>query len=149
MDSMIIFVCMAMMNLNNEKPVLPAVWDKDFSITLYEGGGMINRSTHITYTYDSCIYDYQQNKSVSTKNFALTATDRETILTKLKSLKLEKLKTAQHKHAIPDKGTVSLCFINGSRKLCLEDSASGRVIDTEGAFTTAYQYLKELAMKRQ
>jgi hypothetical protein len=128
--------------------IIPATWEKDFSIELYTGGGMVNQSTTITYRYDSAIYNHKIQNMDSVKSFALTEEDRKTILTELKLLNLDKVQSVDLDHIVYDKETVRICLTNTAKDFCLDEGSSTEIIDPDKSFTGAWHYLEKMIMER-
>lgn len=126
---------------------LPNIWDKNFSITLYEGGGMVYSSTTILFSFDSCKY-VKMNEGVNNiKRFKLSAKEKEEILIKLNSFNVNAIETAKTQGVIHDKETTQICFIsNPQNQHCLETGATIQIKEKhQQNFNNAYTYLMALA----
>ncbi len=134
----------------NTKYELPKTWDKNFSIVLYQGGGMNYESTNILFSYDSCKY-VEMNEGVhKITRFKLSDKSRNAILKKLTGFNVESMETQKTAELINDKETTSICFQNASKKdHCISTGATTQierkyVVD----FYKAYQYLLALAKEK-
>lgn len=127
---------------------LPDEWTPDFTIDLYTGGGMQERSTTITYTFDSCKYIDRNGTVATTHAFALTAADRKDILKKMHDLKADQLKSVKDNSATQDKESTSLCF-QFKTEFCLEDGAATSIQKEDlSNFSDACRYLTLFAVKQ-
>ncbi len=62
--------------------VLPPTWTKGFSISLYEGSGMLYRSNDIFLSLDSCVLTHMENGKTKKKKFMFSAQEFDQILKK-------------------------------------------------------------------
>lgn len=128
---------------------IPKTWTKDFTITVYDGGGMAYESTNITYTYDSCTYDRMEEGVHDVKTFKLSDADRAAVLAKLREYKLDQVKSSKLKGIAYDKPTTKICTGQKSGSKCIESSASTRISSNADGFYKAYDYLVAFASKKR
>lgn len=128
---------------------VPSKWNKDFKITLYEGGGMAYESLDVTYTADSCIYDRMEQGVHSVSAFKLTEQNKTDILKKLMEFKLNKVRSKENKGTVYDKSSTRLCLINGANQTCMESGATVDITANSEGFYKAYTYLTDFASKKQ
>ncbi len=123
---------------------LPETWTKDFTISLYSGGGMQDAATNITFTYDSCIAEYRTGGDKEKQSFALTEKMREDIFGKMKELKAEQIRTVQEGITL-DKETDRLCFNTDVKEICVSQSSTQQIHeDDRSRFADAWSYLTDL-----
>jgi hypothetical protein len=132
-----------------KKYELPPDWNKDFSIKLYEGGGMRNQSKHVTFTYNKVeLIETFPGDSAARKSFDLSDTGREEILKTLRSFNLGNI-TTREKPFETDQESVSLCFLTKENNdFCLESGSKTEFVDPGGSFGKAYSYLLGMAEKK-
>ncbi len=129
---------------------LPNTWDKNFSITLYEGGGMAYESTNILFSLDSCKYVQMNNGVYKIKRFKLSAKEREEVLLKLNSFNVGTIETAKVQGLIHDKETNQICFITKPQsQYCIETGATTQIKEKyQQNFNLTYSYLTALAISK-
>ncbi|NOT77167.1 MAG: hypothetical protein HOP08_19765 [Cyclobacteriaceae bacterium] len=123
---------------------LPKTWEKDFTIDVSYHGSMSGGRTSIKFTYDSCIYITDSNQAPKkTRAYLLTQKDRDAILGKLRSLKIDKIDTKKEFVAVHDGWSQSICF--GFH--CIEGGTSVELTDEDkSTFLTAYAFLEQFAI---
>lgn len=130
---------------------LPMVWPNDFTITLYQGGGMRYASTKLVLRADSGIYTEMENGKDVIKKFALLKGDKETILKQLKKLNVESIKTEKINGIVYDKETTQICFEEGVKfNHCFASSATEEIKKSHSKnFFDAYNYLLNFAQTKK
>ena len=128
---------------------LPATWDKNFNISYYSGGGMVQRSTKLFLSKDSCAYVEMKEGIDDKKTFKFSVAELAQILAKLKELKADKIKTKKLKGIIYDKESEDVCFTSKDKELCLQDGATATIEakDQQRYFETI-KYLFEMTRKK-
>lgn len=129
---------------------LPSIWDKNFSITIYEGGGMAYESMSILFSFDSCKYVQMNNGINKIKRFKLSAKEKEAVLIKLNSFNAGAIETTKTQELIHDKETNQICFVtNTQSQHCLETGATIRIKEKyQQNFNNTYNYLTALAISK-
>ena len=129
---------------------LPSIWDKNFSITLYQGGGMEYASTNILFSFDSCKYVHMNNGVNKIKRFKLSAKEKEEVLIKLNSFNVGDIETTKTQGLIYDIETTQICFISKPQNQhCLETGATIQIKEKhQQNFNNSYNYLTALAISK-
>ncbi len=141
-----LFISCADTSMKEKTKGVPESWGKDFTISLYTGGGMLNESSKVEYTHDSCVHIEQKNEEIKRKGFALTEADRSTILNRLRELSFYDIKEDTTHHAIIyDKETVNICMYN-AEEFCVSEGSIAET-DKKGMehFSAAYRFLFDFA----
>jgi hypothetical protein len=129
--------------------VLPSVWSKDFTISIYDGGGMQDVALNIKFTYDSCHSVIRTGTIKKNKSFALTRAYREQILKKMRELKVGQIRSKRSEGVTMDKGTTEICFTI-KKEYCLEDTGSTQILDEDREnFFGAYAFLENFAKEKK
>ncbi|HTJ52467.1 MAG TPA: hypothetical protein VL443_23570 [Cyclobacteriaceae bacterium] len=133
-------------NTKDSDFALPKTWTKDFTISLSYTGSMDGSSTHIMFTYDSCMYTRNSGMHAAEKDrVRLTESDRNEILTHLRELKVDKINSEMNIAPVNDGWSTSMCF--GLH--CIEGGTSARMSDRDKElFLNAYNYLEMYAVKK-
>ena len=127
---------------------LPTTWTNDFSINIYQGGGMINQSTKVIFRLDSLIYTEMKHSKKNVKRHKLTNDEKQEILAKVKQLNAEIISSAATnlKH---DKETTEICFNLSSNSHCFSSGATEEVIEKYSKnFGDMYKYLLDFAKNK-
>ena len=122
---------------------LPKSWTKDFKFSIHDQGGMQDKATVCTYTYDSCEYVERVGRKKTIVSFPLTEAERVLILKKLHDLKVDKIRSSKNEELVRDQGTSMICFHSAKfHEYCLSDG-SGESIhkDDMASFGSAYRFL--------
>lgn len=129
---------------------IPKKWEKNFSVTLYSGGGMNYESTNIFLFADSCRYVEMENGVDSIKRFVLSQAEKEEVLLKLRSFNVSEIKTIELEGTVYDKETNRICFALAPKQaFCIETGATQGIEEKEkGDFYKAYNYLVSLAKEK-
>ncbi len=144
-------VCFASFKSDRNKNELPKTWNKDFSIKLYHGGGMLYQSTNLFLSKDSCVYNYMLQGKKDIKHFMLSDQEFEAVLKKMDSLKVGEIHAEEVMGIIHDKASSSICFHDKSAStFCIGDGASSQLKgENLDRFSAAYDYLIELSEKKK
>lgn len=128
---------------------IPSYWEKDFSVKLYEGGGMLPESTDIYFRTDSCFVNDFHDSFENHYAFLMLEKDKEELINYLKSKELTKIRTKPVKETIYDKGTISICLSKADQQFCLEEGATMNIHEKDyPAFMSAYQHLTDFAWNK-
>ena len=129
---------------------VPVTWTNDFTIELYNGGGMSPGFTRLFLSTDSCVFRGMYNNKMNVKRFSLTAADKSEILNKLQLFKLGSVKIKKDIGPAYDKSTTSICFTGGGKaNYCIQDSANSEIEDADkNRFRDAYNYIYTKAQKK-
>jgi hypothetical protein len=125
---------------------LPKEWDKNFVISISHTGSMSGGSSHITFTHDSCKYvTTSPVERPAQKFFVLSQKDRDTILAKMRALKIDRVKAGMKLVAQNDGWSNMLCL--GWH--CIEGgSASDMSTEDKNTFLEASSFLELFAIER-
>ncbi len=104
-------------------------WDKTFVISSSHTGSMSGGSSHLTFTYDSCNYltDSLQ-KPPTKKKFALSPTDRDAILKKMRDLKVDKINEGLLSLSVQHDGWSNLLCLGGH---CVEGGSASKMTEKD------------------
>lgn len=128
--------------------LLPATWTKDFSIGLYTGGGMLNQSLTIIFTYDSCQYVEKTGDKKKTIAFILTEKQKTEILEKMKSFHADEIHSRKTEGITYDKESNDICF-RTKKEFCISDGAASDIEEKDIAnYSGIYQYLLNFARQK-
>ena len=129
---------------------LPTTWTKDFTISIYDGGGMMYASTKVLLTTDSIVYTEMENGKDDIKKHKITAEDQKQILEKLKRLNVEYFISEGTDYVICDKGTTEICFkINKDKTLCVASGATEEIREKYSKdFYDTFNYLLNFAKNK-
>jgi hypothetical protein len=138
--------CIALCSCGSKKESpIPEKWGKDFSISIYTGGGMLNESEGATFSHDSCIYIKKEGSTSEKKAFGLSEANRKEILKQLHELRTDMIRTDTVKDIIMDKETTYICF-DGVKQFCYSDGASVTIHpEDREIFGRTYQFLMDIA----
>ena len=129
--------------------VLPAKWEKDFKIHVYQGGGMNYESTNIWFRKDSCIYVEMENGRDSVMYFMPDDKILTEIIDSLRVFDVERMKTKSTGGIAHDMETTSICFDKKGSEYCINVGATENVGEKYGRkFFDAFYYLKRKAAGR-
>jgi hypothetical protein len=144
-------VCFVSFKSDRNKNKLPETWNKDFSIKLYHGGGMLYQSTNLFLSKDSCVYNYMLKGKEDIKRFMLSDQEFEAVLKKMDSLNVGEIRAEEVMGVIHDKASSSICFIDKSNStFCIGDGASSQLKgENLDRFSAAYDYLLALPEKKK
>jgi hypothetical protein len=125
---------------------LPAIWDKDFTITLSHRGSMSGGNILITFGYDSCHYEFFSGREAPVKgSFAMTTAEKGEILKKLRACQLDKIRLNETVTIGRDGWYNSICYPGH----CVEGGSFSGLNDQDRArFQEAYQYLENLTWEK-
>jgi hypothetical protein len=125
---------------------LPKTWTKEFTISLSYTGSMDGSSTHLTFTYDSCIYIKKTGMKAPKKTFfLLQESDRTEILKKMHELHADKIQSEMSIAPVNDGYSATLCVGHD----CVQGGTSVTMSDQDKEqFSMAYDYLEEYAIKK-
>jgi len=129
---------------------LPINWENDFSIKLYNGGGMYYGSTTIVFDSAGVVYTKMDHGKVNEEKFKLSENEKIEILKQLKKLKVDNIKTKATPGITHDKATTSICFLNkGNANYCIASSASSEIEDEyKNNFSDAWSYLSGIVKSK-
>jgi hypothetical protein len=122
---------------------LPKEWDKTFIISVSHTGSMSGGSSHLRFTYDSCLLVINSNQGPpAKKTFALSQKDRVEILKKMNELNVEKIKEGLSFTVQNDGWSNLLCFSGH----CIEGGSASKMSEKDkDRFLTACGYLERFA----
>jgi hypothetical protein len=125
---------------------LPATWDKNFTLSLSLHGSLSGGHVQVSFGYNSCEYEFFSVREAPVKgSFALTASQRNAILKKLKACQLDEIKSDQLLR--PGKDGWSSTIYYGLH--CVEGGSFSGLSDRDrNNFHEAYQYLEALVWKK-
>ncbi len=129
---------------------LPLTWPKNFSIKVYEGGGMNNESNNISFSKNSCQYILMKEGVKNSKNFKLSDKQLNEVLAKLISFNVDKIQSQKSDEIIHDKETKSICFYTGlNQDRCIETGATMLILPKHSInFNNSFNYLLALAEEK-
>ncbi|MDX2173069.1 MAG: hypothetical protein SFY56_08115 [Bacteroidota bacterium] len=122
---------------------LPKAWEKDFSIKLYNGGGMYYGSTTVVFNSSEVIYTKMDHGNEVVKTFKLSENEKNEILKQLKLLKVENIKTKTKNGITHDQATTSICFLKDvNNNYCISKGATTEIEEEyKSNFSETWDYL--------
>jgi hypothetical protein len=131
-----------------EDTILPTTWTKDFSISLYTGGGMLNESLTIDFNYDSCKYVEKKGDEKNIVAFQLNENQKNELLEKMKSFHADEIHSRKTEGITYDKESNDICFHNKT-EFCISDGAASDIEEKDIAnYSGIYQYLLNFAKQK-
>ena len=122
---------------------LPTTWEKDFSIKLYNGGGMYYGSTTVVFNSSGVIYTKMDQGNEVVKTFELSEDEKNAILKQLKLLKVDSIKSKTKDGITHDQATTSICFLKEvNTTYCASKGATTEIEEEyKNNFSETWDYL--------
>lgn len=137
---------------NPSKIKIPKKWTPEFTISVEYSGGMDGSYSMVTFTYDSLEYkrtSYRTSESEVTSKCKLTEADRNEILNKLRSLKIDKVNRANTNLApkvVHDGFSLTLCI----GLVCVSGGPSSGLADEDRSIVSSTStYLEDFAASKE
>jgi hypothetical protein len=130
-------------SINFDTYKLPTNWDEDFSIKLYNGGGMYYGSTTVVFNSSGIIYTKMDQGNEVVKTFKLSENEKNAILKQLKLLKVDSIKTKTKNGITHDQATTSICFLKDvNTNYCISKGATTEIEEEYiNNFSETWDYL--------
>jgi hypothetical protein len=150
--SLLLFSCGSKLRTDDGKTIRLTgykTWPDSLVLEIYEGGGMVNASTSLRISKDSCYILISGEGADNRYTFGLDASELDQLFKTLLENNIEQLDVKKTNDIIYDKGTTSLDIILGRKHVNISDGASGRITELhQGDFMRIYSSLQAIAHKK-